>query len=39
MYAFYFVRYEEPKTHFPLHPALSEVVKGTLEAARGVVWL
>ncbi len=28
---------EEPKTHFPLHPALSGVARGTLEAACGVV--
>ncbi len=27
----------EPKTHFPLHPALSRVARGTLEAACGVV--
>ncbi len=37
MYVFYFVRYKEPKTHFPLHPALSGVARGTLEATYGVV--
>ncbi len=37
MHAFYFFHYEEPKTRFHLHPALSGVARGTLDTACGVV--